>query len=164
MLSAPQRNVLEWVRPSPATRYEIFRLFGPESAWALPQAVLTINGPISATLETRVGTYTFRRQSLFANLFVTDADGSLIATVQTGWWGQRNLRFTDGREFRFVSSNLIRTRWIWNDGEGEARALVRRNQIFFAPGWPAREGLIALLAGLTIYFMAHKPFIFTLFS
>lgn len=87
---------------------------------------------------------------------MSDADGSLIATIQTGWWGRRELTFEDGRTLRFRSSGFFRSRWIWRSADGEPRAVVQRSQIFFSPDRPIRAGLSALLAGLSIYFLATQ--------
>ncbi len=147
--------MLEWVRPTPAVRYEIF---SPDLG--LPWAVLTLDEPMRATLQTRHGTYLFRQQSRLSTVFITDADGSDIARVNTGWWGHRRLSFHDGRILRFRPSNLVRSRWLWSSGEGVPRAIVRQNRIFFSPDWPVREGFSALLAGLSIYFLLTKPSLF----
>ncbi|GAA4466628.1 hypothetical protein GCM10023189_49040 [Nibrella saemangeumensis] len=161
--TVPQRNILEWFRPSVAERYEIFQNFGPELG-PFPRGVLTINGPLSATLETRYGTYTIQRQSLFTNLFVMDTAGALVAEVRTGWWGKRRMVFSDGREFHFSASNVVRSRWLWSNAEGEPRAMVKQNQIFFSPDWPVKEGMSSLMAGMTIYFMLTRPSFFSMFS
>ncbi|WP_128545767.1 hypothetical protein [Larkinella soli] len=159
MHPAPQqRTILNWIQPSTAERYEIYSELG------MPRAVLTINGQVSATLETQYGTYTIQRQSLFTTLHIKDTDGELIADVRSGWWGRRYLRFHDGREMRFNASNVFRSRWLWSSADGEPRAIVKQNQIFFSPDWPVREGLSSLLAGLTIYLMVTKPSMFTFFS
>ena len=146
---APQhRTILNWIQPSEAERYEIYSELG------IPQAVLTIGGREQATLDSRFGSYRFQRQTQF--MTVTDMAGSSIATIRTGWWGRFYLVFDDGRELRFNSSSVFRSRWIWSSSEGEPRAVVQRSRIFFAPEWPIREGLSALLAGLTIYFIVTK--------
>ena len=140
-----------------AERYEIYSELG------LPQAVLTIGGRDHALLESRFGTYRIQRQTQLTTIAVTDATGSPIATIRTGWWGRRYLRFDDGREFRFNASSMFRSRWIWSNTDGEPRAIVQRSRIFFAPDWPIRQGLSALLAGLTIYFIINKPSFFARF-
>jgi|GEM_PF-3680381 len=153
----PNRHILAWVRPAIGQRYEIF---APD--WGIPQGVLTVNGPVTATLETPFGTYTFQRQALSTGLQVADADGAPVAAITTNWRGLRQLRFYDGRELRFGSSSFSGRRWLWSNAEGEARAVVRDNQIFFAPDWPVREGLSALLAGITIYLLISQPSFFSI--
>ncbi|WP_421829884.1 hypothetical protein [Larkinella sp.] len=152
MHPAPQhRTILNWIQPSDAERYEIYSELG------LPQAVLTIETHQYATLDSRFGSYCIRRQTPATTIAVTDAGGSSIATVRTGWWGRLSLTFDDGRELRFNSSSVFRSRWLWSSSDGDPRAVVQRNQIFFAPEWPIREGLSALLAGLSIYFIVTRP-------
>jgi hypothetical protein len=151
MHPAPQhRTILNWIQPSAAERYEIYSELG------LPQAVLTIDGTVHAVIESRFDTYLINRQSHFSKIAVTNAAGSSIATIRTGWWGRFYLTFDDGRELRFNASNLFRSRWLWSSPDGEPRAVVQRNRIFFSPDWPIREGLSALLAGLTIYFIVTR--------
>ncbi|MGA0559103.1 hypothetical protein ACO2Q8_20770 [Larkinella sp. VNQ87] len=152
--ASQHRTVLSWIQPTLAERYEIYSELG------LPQAVLTISDRVQATLESRFGTYLIDRSTQFANITVNDADGSSIATIRTGWWGRLYLTFHDGRELRFNASSVFRSRWIWSNAEGDPRAVAQRGQIFFSPDWPIREGLSALLAGLTIYFIVTKPSVF----
>jgi hypothetical protein len=152
MHPAPQhRTILNWIQPSDAERYEIYSELG------LPQAVLTIEGRNFATLDSRFGSYRIQRQIPSTIMSVTDAAGSSIATIRSGWWGRLSLIFDDGRELRFNSSGVFRSRWLWSSADGEPRAVVQRSRIFFAPEWPIREGLSALLAGLTIYFIVTRP-------
>ncbi|RAJ94089.1 hypothetical protein LX87_03973 [Larkinella arboricola] len=152
--ASQHRTVLTWVQPTRAERYEIYSELG------IPQAVLTINTPFRATIESRFGVYWLERKTQFAALTVSEADGSLIATVRTGWWGRREVTFEDGRKLRFNASGLFRSRWIWRNADGEPRAVVQRSQIFFSPDRPMREGLSALLTGLSIYFIANRSSIF----
>jgi len=157
-LTPQHRQVLHWVRPTVAQRYEIY------SELELPRAVLTINSPDQALLETRFGTYTIQRPASSASVLITEMDGSLIADIQMGWWRRRRLRFNDGREFQFNSLNLLRSRWLWSTESGEPRAVVQNDRIFFSPDWPIREGLSSLLAGLTVYLIVNRPSAFPFFS
>ncbi|GAB3907269.1 hypothetical protein GCM10028803_40710 [Larkinella knui] len=154
---------MNWIQPSPAERYEIYSELG------IPQAVLTIARPEQAMIESRFGSYRIQRQTKFTNIAVTDLTGSPIATIRTSWWGHLYLTFDDGRQLRFHSSGLFRSRWLWSSPDGEPRAVVQRSRIFFSPEWPIREGLSALLTGLTIFFIVTKPtsvfsFRFTVFG
>lgn len=152
MHPTPQhRTILNWIQPSDAERYEIYSELG------IPQAVLTFEAPHYATLDSRFGSYRIQRQIPSTIIAVTDAGGSSIVTIRTGWWGRLSLTFDDGRELRFHSSSVFRSRWLWSNSDGEPRAVVQRSRIFFAPEWPIREGLSALLAGLSIYFIVTRP-------
>ncbi|MGM9507559.1 hypothetical protein ACS5NO_07525 [Larkinella sp. GY13] len=152
MHPTPQhRTILNWIQPSDAERYEIYSELG------LPQAVLTIEAPHYATLDSRFGSYRIQRQIPSTIIAVTDAGGSSIVTIRPGWWGRLSLTFDDGRELRFNSSSVFRSRWLWSSADGEPQAVVQRSRIFFAPEWPIREGLSALLAGLSIYFIVTRP-------
>jgi hypothetical protein len=157
--AAPQyRTVMNWLQPSAAERYEIYSELG------LPQAVLTIDSPVQATLESRFGTYLIERKPQTSDITVSDAGGSLVVSVHTGWWGRRYLTFHDGSQLNFNASNVFRSRWIWRNKDGDLRAVVQRRSIFFSPDWPIREGLSALLTGLSIYFIVTKPSLFNRFK
>jgi len=154
MLASP-RQVLQWVRPTWADRYEIF---APDLG--VPRAVLTLDAPGRATLQTRQATYLIGQPSRLAPVWVADADGAPIAQAQTSWWGHRHLQFQDGRVLRFRPSSLLQNRWLWSSDTGIPRAIVRQNQIFFSPDRPVREGFGTLLAGLSIYFLRTRPTLF----
>ncbi|GAB3260822.1 hypothetical protein GCM10027347_25440 [Larkinella harenae] len=156
--ASQRRTVLNWIRPTTAERYEIYSELG------LPRAVLTIHSPVLAVLESRLGMYLIERKSgLSGAITISDPGGSPIATVRTGWWGRRFLLFHDGRELQFVSSGLFRSRWLWRGNGGEAQAVVQYGQIFFSPEWPIREGLSALLTGLSIYLITNRSSFFNRF-
>lgn len=142
-----RRSVLTWVQPTEAERYEVY------SEQGIAQAVLTINSPVLATIESHFGMYLINRKSPSSDMTVTDAGGSTVISIRTGWWNRRDLAFYDGRHLQFRASGLFRNRWIWRSDTGEPWAMVQRSQIFFSPAFPIREGFSAMLAGLSIYFL-----------
>lgn len=158
MHPSPQhRTVLNWLQPTDADRYEIYSELG------LPQAVLTITSPTQALIESRFGVYQIERRNPSGKHTVSDAGQSLIATIHTDWWGNRELIFHDGRELHFRTSGLFRSRWLWSSSDGEPQAVVQHRRIFFSPHWPIGEGLSALLAGLSIYLIATQSTFFSRF-